>query len=217
MKKIISGKVVALIFFLLLIFLSFIFRFQILKGIGNFLVSEDLLEKADAIFVLGGDSYDRGNFAIKLFNEGYSSKIVCLGENIPSIFKAIGISYAESEVTKINIMSLPTLFQRKREKVIPDSSVIVLKKGTSTQEEIAAIIDYCKANNLEKVILISSKFHTRRVRLACKKKFREENLELIIAGAGSTIYPEEEWWKSEEGLIMVNNEYVKLVYYFLKY
>jgi hypothetical protein len=30
-------------------------------------------------------------------------------------------------------------------------------------------------------------------------------------------YDPERWWDTEEGLLMVNNEYVKLLYYALKY
>ena len=49
------------------------------------------------------------------------------------------------------------------------------------------------------------------------EKLKELETELIIHGTGSTRYDEAEWWKKEEGLIMVNNEYVKLLYYELKY
>ncbi len=207
MKLFFSKKLTLFICLILLFSLCFLFRINILKRAGNFLISEDTLQKADAIFIPGGDSYDRGNMAVKLFNEGFASKIICLGENIPNIFKTLEISYAESEVTKINL----------QKKLISDSAIVVLKKGTSTKEEMDAINDYCKTNNLKKIIILSSKFHTRRIRIFFKNKFEEANIEMLIAGAPSSVYSEEEWWKSEEGLIMLNNEYVKLIYYFLKY
>lgn len=206
------------------IFLSFLFRNSLLLNIGNFLIREDSLQKSDAIFVLGGDSYDRGNLAVKLFKEGYASKIVCSGENIPTILKALGISYAESEITRINIISAfapadsgKSPAKENKTAFPPDSSVSILRKGTSTMEEIIAIKDYCRENKLNKIILITSKFHTRRVGSVCKKIFHDEKPELIITGVPSSSYSEEKWWESEEGLIMVNNEYVKLIYYFLKY
>lgn len=226
MKKFFLKKVLPLFAgFFLVGLLIFLLRTPILIGLGNFLISVDSLENADAIFVLGGDSYDRGNTALQLFNAGYSDKIVCLGENIPLIFKTIGLTYAESELTRFHLIStfncfnIPTRNNTPPEEktALPDSSVIVLKIGTSTKEEVSAIIQYCNEKKLKKIILVSSKFHTRRVRMASSKKFKKENIGLIIAGAGSSVYEEEEWWKSEEGLIMVNNEYMKLIYYLLKY
>lgn len=213
-----------LLFLSFFIFLCFFFRSSILLHTGNFLIREDSLQKADMIFVLGGDSYDRGNLAVELFKQGYSGKITCSGENIPTLLKALEISYTEAEITKINILSAlasadsaETTEKEYKTALHPDSSVNILQKGTSTMEEITAIKDYCQEKKLNKIILITSKFHTRRVRLVCKKIFREEKPELIITGVPSSTYSEESWWKSEEGLIMVNNEYVKLIYYLLKY
>lgn len=199
--------------------LCFIYRTTLLCAIGDFLISEDRLEKADAVFVLGGDSYDRGNYAAEIYRMGYVSQIVCLGENVPTIFKAIGISYSESEVTKINIVSpfSDSVSITHLRKPIPDSSVIILKQGTSTKEEMDAIKEFCHKNNFKKIILVSSRFHTGRVRMISEKIFENSGIELLIAGAPSSFYREEEWWKSEEGLIMVNNEYVKHGYYLIKY
>lgn len=173
---------------------------------GYYLISEDEPAKCKAIFVLGGDSYDRGNHAVKLFKEGFSDKIICLGENVPNIFKAMGINYSESEVTKINIQRL-----------IPENKIEVLKTGTSTIEEARAIVKYCITHDIGKAIVVSSRFHTRRVRKVFEPLSKPHNVELLIAGAPSSTYLEREWWKSEEGLIMVNNEYVKLMYYAIKY
>jgi hypothetical protein len=45
----------------------------------------------------------------------------------------------------------------------------------------------------------------------------DAGIQVLIRGAPSSLYDESLWWESETGLIMVNNEYVKLGYYFLKY
>ena len=46
-----------------------IFKNTFLRNVGAVLIVEDPLEKADAIFLLGGGSYDRGREAAKLFGE----------------------------------------------------------------------------------------------------------------------------------------------------
>lgn len=193
-------------FVLLLAPCCYFFSSHFLWWSSCYLISEDEPVRCEAIFVLGGDSYDRGNYAIKLFEKGFSNKIICVGENIPNIFKSLGITYSESEVTKLTI-----------QKAVPENKIEVLKTGTSTMEEARAIVKYCLTHEIGKAIVITSRFHTRRVRKVFEPLSKPHNVQLLIAGAPSSVYSEKEWWKSEEGLIMVNNEYVKLMYYAFKY
>ena len=193
---------------ILSLLLLVLLRVPLMSVAGNYLISIDELQKSDVIFVLGGSSFDRGNAAAELYKAGYASKIVCLGENIPFVFKAIDKNYTEAKVSKINIV---------RNNNVKKRDVDLLEIGTSTKEESEAIANYCAENKLKRVILISDKFHTRRIRRVFEPLLDELETELIIHGTGSTRYDEAEWWKKEEGLIMVNNEYVKLLYYEFKY
>ena len=162
----------------------------------------------DVLFVLGGGAFDRGNEAARLFKVGFTNEIVCVGENVPSIFKVLNLPYSESKVTRINLI---------KNNKIPRANIEILEKGTSTKEEADYVIQYCLENNVKKAIVLSSKFHTRRVKSIFRPLFEANGVVLILRGAPSSVYSEDEWWKTEEGLIMVNNEYVKLVYYFFKY
>jgi len=193
---------------ILSLLLLVLLRVPLMSVAGNYLISIDELQKSDVIFVLGGSSFDRGNAAAELYKAGYASKIVCLGKNIPFVFKAIDKNYSEAKVSKINIV---------RNNNVKKRDVDLLEIGTSTKEESEAIAKYCAEKKLKRVILISDKFHTRRIRGIFEPLFDELETDLIIHGTSSTRYDEAEWWKKEEGLIMVNNEYVKLIYYGLKY
>lgn len=191
----------------LFISLIFIFRIPILRAAGNYLIEEDSLQRADAIFVLSGDPYDRGLQAKILFNEGFAPVIVATGENISHNLKALGIAYAESDLTRHYLLN----------NGVDSAAVVVVRKGTSTLQEAGVILDYAKENNLDKIIVVSTHFHTKRIHKYFHPVFEKENIELIVRGAPSSLYDEEEWWKMEDGLIMVNNEYVKLVYYCVSY
>lgn len=186
----------------------YLLRVPVLWSVGNFLICEDEVVQVEVLFVLGGGSFDRGNEAAGLFKAGFTNQIVCVGENVPSIFEALNLPYSESEVTKINLV---------KNNNVPKASIKLLEKGTSTKEEAEYVIQYCLENNVKQAIVLSSKFHTRRVKSIFKPLFEANDVELILIGAASSEYSEDEWWKTEEGLIMVNNEYVKLVYYFFKY
>lgn len=203
MAKRYSIKIFGLI---LLLTLAFVFRYNILRSFSNFLIVENDFGYVDSIFVLSGGAFDRGNETAKLFNESRTRRIVCTGANYPPDFKALKLDMLESELTRKNIISQ-----------IPDSSKVkLLKIGTSTLEESDAILAYCKENKIRECIILSSKFHTRRVKNVFTKKFKKEGIKVYIKGAGSSSYSESEWWKSEDGLIALNNEYVKLLYYMVK-
>lgn len=187
--------------------LCFFFRYQILKGIGSFLIVHDTLKPSVYAFVLSGGPWDRGTEAVHLCMRGYVDTLVCTGINIPHDFKALGLDMPECEITQQCILR----------QGIPASQVLLLRQGTSTQEESEVILDFCKRRSIKQIIVISTDFHTRRVAQVFKKKFRKEGIEVIVHAAFSTSYDAQRWWQSENGLIALNNEYLKQLYYLLKY
>lgn len=197
-------RIIIWFFIITILYLS---RIYILQGIGDFLVKEDNLHDADAVFVLSGDPFDRGNEAIKIFNERYIPEIICTGSNISHNLKSLHLNYTESSLTRINLILSG----------VDSNRVKILPEGTSTKEEGDAIVRYCKIHNLKTVIILSSKFHTRRVHFYFDRLFKSNHIQMLIHGAPSSIYNESYWWKDEDGLITVNNEYVKLIYYLFKY
>lgn len=190
---------------LLLFLLLFLFRVPILRGIGNFLIEEDPSSQADLAFVLGGNSLDRGKKAAALYQEGMVPKMVCLGANVPSVLRAFDIDSSESEISARIV----------RNEGVPAQDVRVLEKGRSTKEEAAVAFRYCKRKGVDTAIVLSDKFHLRRVRYVFEPRFESSETHLVFRGASSSRYKESEWWRSEEGMIMVNNEYMKWLYYIL--
>jgi uncharacterized SAM-binding protein YcdF (DUF218 family) len=187
--------------------LLFLLRYPILRGAANFLIVEDDLEPAEVIIVLSGGAYDRGMYAAQLFEEGYAPKILCAGGNTPPDFEALQMDVLESELTVYFMGELG----------VPESAMTVIPESTSTLEESEVLLEYLKENGIKSCIVVSSKFHTRRVNFVFRNKYEEAGIELMISGAPSQTYKEREWWKDEYGLLAVNNEYVKLLYYWLKY
>lgn len=191
----------------ILTLLLYFFRWPICKAFGEFLIYENELKKSEVLFVLSGGGFDRGNEAVKLYEAGWAPKIVCTGENIPTIFYAVDLEYYESEVTYKNITR----------QGVPEDNVELVIKGTSTIEEAGIIREYCLKNNFKRIIIVSSKFHTRRIKRVVLPKFEGTGIEVILHGAPSSSYDELAWWGNEYGLIALNNEYIKLVYYWWRY
>lgn len=194
---------------LLVLLLVVVFRVNILRSIGNGLVYEDKLEPCEVIFVLSGSADERAKHAAYLHKKGYAPRIVCTGAITPENVELLGMDYKEAEITKIALV--------KKYKV-PDSLVTCLLEGTSTKEEADAILNYAEKYHLTKIMIVSTAFHTNRVKYIFRKKFkRSRNIKFCIQAAPALDYNERYWWKDEEGLLTVYTEYAKKMYYFFKY
>lgn len=100
---------------------------------------------------------------------------------------------------------------------VPSEQVDTLSSAHSTMDESNEILAWCKSNNAKHITVISSAFHMRRVRMVFEDKFEEAGIKINFHGAAPIEYNELNWWQNEEGLIMTNNELVKIFYYAIKY
>lgn len=196
-----------LVLLLLFVLLVWIFRVQLLRGAGNFLIREDEHTSTPVLVVLGGNSLERGSAALQLWRGSTADHLVCTGGNVPSALEAAGVPMYEAELTAAFL----------RDAGVPHEALTTLTGSTSTFEEAQEVRQWCLDHSITEITVLSSRFHTRRVRKVFRKAFKDSGINLHIAGAPSLTYNENEWWKSEEGLIMVNNEYMKSLYYLFKH
>lgn len=208
MKKYWSNKWFRrLTYLVVLMLLLLIFLKPILRGLGNFLVASDPLQKTEAVIVLGGNSYERGLAAVEVFKIFPDQRFITTGGNIPIQLLAIDTTLFEAELTRHLMVK----------KGVPLNQITALTTATSTQEEAQEVLTYCKNNNISSITVISSTYHLRRVKWTFEKAFEGSPIEVRFYGAQSEEFTAESWWKSESGLVTTNNEYIKLMYYLLKY
>jgi len=192
---------------LILVLLICRMRVPLLRALGNHLITEDPVTRVDAVFVLGGSVKDRGVEAARVYEQGLSDRFVFTGAPVPSALEALGIDSTEAECTRNSAVVAG----------IPMEVTTTLNKGTSTFEEAEALLEFAIAERLDTVMVISNRFHLRRIGFVFRDRFRKAGITVLLHGAPSSTFDERSWWTSEEGLIMLNNEYVKLAYYRLKY
>ncbi len=195
-----------LIFLGLTLFL-FANRNEILNGVGNWLVKSDPPKQTECCFVLGGNSFERGLSAVHLFEQFPNQKFATTGGNYPYQILCLDTSMFEAELTKHMMVS----------KGVPSEQIDILTAAHSTMEESDEILQYCNDHQIQNITIISSAFHLRRVRWVFEEKFEDAGINVNFHGATAIEYDQTNWWHNEEGMIMVNNELVKLLYYFIKY
>jgi uncharacterized SAM-binding protein YcdF (DUF218 family) len=194
---------------LTLCLLIYALRAPLLTGLAGYLVVEDELHPADIIFLLNGDFNTRPFRAAELYAQGLAPRIV-IARVEPSPAERLGLIPNETDISA-RILEL--------QGVPPEAIIILPVPGgvTSTYEEAALLRAYVQANDLRRVIVVTSAFHTRRAGWIVRQELAGLPVTVELAAARSPDYDETNWWQSEAGLIAFNNEYIKLGYYLLKY
>lgn len=201
---------ITLLALLLLCLLAYSLRTPILTGLADYLISSDTpLEKADLIFVLNGDYNTRPFYASDLYRQGMAP--------------LVAIAQAESSPTELmGLVDNPTdiAVEVMKKLGLPPDNLVVLNKDepvTSTFDEVQALRQYIVTHDIQSVILVTSAFHTRRARWILDRELSGLPVRLEVAAAPHTGFNDSNWWQNEEGLINLNNEYIKLFFYWIKY
>jgi len=189
--------------------LAFALRVPILVGLGNGLIAEDELHPAEIIFLLNGDFNTRPFHAAELYERGLAPRIV-IARVEPSPAETLGLIPNETDIS-VRILEM--------QGVPPEAITVLPVPGgvTSTYDEAAMLHDYVVEHGSGRVILVTSAFHTRRAGWIFGRALEGLPVTLEVAAAPNPGYEATDWWQNEGGLIAVNNEYVKLFYYLIKY
>ena len=200
-----------LIYFVLSIFMTlvllYLVREPLLRGVGKLLIAEDTPMPVEAAFILSGYVLERCTAGAEVYKQGMTPKLIVTGENTNQALQAVGMEITEAELA----------YRALRKLEVDSAAIEVIERGTSTFEESDEILGISQTRGYSRIMIITSKFHTRRVRSVFRDKFREAGIEIILRGAEPLEYDIDRWWESESAMIFVNNEYIKAVYYWLKY
>ena len=144
--------------------------------LGTFLAREQPLAKADAIFVFAGTLAERPLEAVDLFREGYAPRVVVTRATIDQ---------ATFQLEKRGLR-IPTQDDLTREVLlqlgVPAASLISPSfVHDNTAEEARTLRELALEYRWRRVILVSSKYHLRRVALAAHRALRGTGVEVILS------------------------------------
>lgn len=192
---------------LIMVLLFTLLHTWILRGIGKYLVADDHDFRAPYYAVLGGNSAERGQAAAWIASTQKDAKFITTGGNRPSQLAAIGIQTYEA-----------TLTQKKMEQCgVNPINIHPINAGTSSKEEAEILLNYCQKHGITSITIVSGQYHLRRLRQTFQPKFESAGINIKFFGAIEKDFDPNHWWESESGLIYTNNEYIKILYYWIKY
>jgi uncharacterized SAM-binding protein YcdF (DUF218 family) len=180
---------------------------------ARLLITEAPLANADAIVVLGGSANykERAREAAKLLLEGRSPRLLITNDNVRGPW---------SSAEQRNLYFYERSLEEIRNAGVPGNSVdILMKPVAGTQEEAELVRQYAEEHRLHSVLIVTSAYHSRRALWVFSRVFRDTGIRigLISVKPGDQSPRPATWWLSIRGWRLVPTEYVKMVYYVVKY
>lgn len=173
-------------------------REQIWLAIGQFLIVQDeSIQAADLIHVLGGRS-ERAFLGIEMLRLGYGHRLLFTGK--ASVDRAKKMAEASG--------------------ISPDRFLIPESEADSTYKEALELKQLLDTGaSVQSVIIVSSPYHMRRVQLAFTRVLGDRvHLQFVPVPLEYSQH-QERWWVRGESSSQktVLEEYIKLLYYYIRY
>lgn len=189
-------KLVVLILMLAFCGMLYLVRHPLLRFVGGLCIVEDTLSKSDALVVLSDDNFnaDRSKRAAELFRAGWAPRIVASGRRLrpyATMAELIAHDLTDRGVPKDAVIRFP-------------------QGGDNTREEAQALVSLAAERKWNRLIIVTSNYHTRRARYIFLHVFPAA-VEIRVAAARDSEYDPEDWWESRKGIKHFFNETVGMV------
>jgi uncharacterized SAM-binding protein YcdF (DUF218 family) len=171
--------------------------------VGTWLVVEDPLTRARAIVVLSGAMPLRAMEAAKLYREGYATEVWLTHSTEPgATLEKMGIPFSgEDSYNKLVLIH----------EGVPLNAIRVLEPPiVNTADEVRTAAGALSRANGAAVIIVTSKAHTRRVRLLWHRLAPAE-LKAIVRASTSDPFDPRHWWRNTGDALDVVRELLGLM------
>lgn len=187
----------------ILALLLFALHVPILVGVARVVEVHEPPLRSDLIFLLGGDARmaGRAQHAAALYHRGFAPRVVVARSEDPPA-ALLGLYPNDTDVN-VGIL---------REAEVPDSAILMITApggAASTVDEGRLLRWYLRRHPAERVLLVTTEYHTRRARWAIRRGLDGLPVEIRVSGARDSRFYAGNWWRSEEGLLAYFAEYVK--------
>ncbi len=173
-----------------------------IRGVGQWLVVQDALEPAQAIVVLSGRMPVRAREAAEIYRQGFASQVWITRPASP-----------EEELRQMGIGFVGEEFYNQRVLIqlgVPTDAIRVLDKPViNTEQEVLEISDALRQEGGSKVIVVTTKPHTRRVK-AIWKRLVGNSPRLMVRFASQDGYDGAHWWRHTSDALDVVRELLGL-------
>src|SRR5712692_8026658 len=173
--------------------------------VGGWLVVEDRLEPARAVVVLGGQVPFRAMEAARIYQRGLVDEVWLTRAARPAEeakLDEMGIRFVREEIYNREVLERMG---------VPKFSICLLDDSArNTAEEVLSVARKLKQTGAARVILVTSKPHTRRVK-ATWRALAGDALQAEVRSAADDPYRADRWWRNTEDALAVSREFFGLL------
>jgi uncharacterized SAM-binding protein YcdF (DUF218 family) len=170
--------------------------------VGQWLVVEDQLESAQAIVVLSGGMPVRAREAAEIYRQGFAAQVW--------VTRPVGPA---EELQQMDIPYLGEEYYSRKILIylgVPADAIHILEKPVvNTEEEVLEIAAELRRGEGRKVIVVTAKPHTRRVKAIWKARVGESPRALVRYASGDD-YDGARWWRRTHDALAVVREILGL-------
>jgi uncharacterized SAM-binding protein YcdF (DUF218 family) len=171
--------------------------------LGRWLVLQDPLSPAHAIVVLSGAMPDRAVEAAHLYAQNVAAQVWVSQPVSPAV-----------ELEKMHIPYVGEAFYNQRVLMangVPADAIRVFEDPiANTEEEVDEIARDCRRDGAHKVIIVTSKPHTRRVRIIWRRRVGDDP-QLIVRYNDDDPFDPAHWWRKTPDVLDVVRESLGIV------
>jgi uncharacterized SAM-binding protein YcdF (DUF218 family) len=184
--------------FAILLLLIFAAASVLFLNVGNWLVVEDPVEKANAIVVLSGRIPIRALEAARLYQARWAQQVWLTHPNEPTASLA-ALDIDDPGENALNARVL------EHGGVSPADIHTLAPPISNTIDEVRAIAAESQKQNASLIIIVTTKAHTRRVH-ALWKKYANSQARIIVRTPVDDSFDPVHWWRSTTDLLDVVRE-----------
>ena len=175
---------------------------------GRYLQHEDPLQQADAIFVLAGTRAERLLEGYQLYVEGYAPVILLSPGRVEPgevLLKARGIRFpSEHELARDVLVQLG---------VPPAAIHEPARPVDNTAQEADLLRTRVQSLGWKRVIVVTSKFHTRRSAFAFRRALDGTGATVLVHASRFDPSDPANWWRTRADFRFASTEWQKLILY----
>ncbi len=198
---------IAGLFLLTAIPLSYLLIPEILVWSATLLVAETEAFPADAIVVLGGGAPGRAREAGDLYRAGLAEMVVLTTGEPPDGYEEmsqLGIELVRSHENYVRVL---------RGFGVPEESIVRIEEPvTETMNELTRVRDFARQRNWTRLIIVTSNYHTRRSLLITKHLF-DSSWQIAVVGSRHDGFRPNDWWQEVRHIRTFLIEFQKLLVY----
>jgi uncharacterized SAM-binding protein YcdF (DUF218 family) len=191
----IVASLVALLFVVALCLVVYWARHPLMRYAADSWVVDDPAEHADAIVLLGDDNFyaDRATRAAELIRRGAAPVVVASGRRLRP-------SAGVAELQEHDLL----------ERGVPQEKILrFAHDADGTLDEARALSRFSAEHHFRSVIIVTSNYHTRRVRYIFGKVF-PAGTTLTIASARDGDFDPDRWWEKRKSQKLFLRELVAM-------